>query len=67
MVDTIQYPGVETLMRDNNGSHTGSNPVLTTKIKVMKSKIKHSGFQHGIGIGICIGILISIMIVLIVY
>ena len=46
---------------------TGSNPVLTTKIKVMKAKIKYDGFSHGMGMGICIGILVSIIIVSIVY
>ena len=43
------------------------NPVLTTKNKVMKNKIKYDGLNHGIGIGLCLGILISIIIVMIVY
>ena len=44
-------------MKDSN-SYTGSNPVLTTKIKIMKNEKWWNGFIVGFFIGGIIGIIV---------
>jgi hypothetical protein len=48
--------------RTNVSNKTGSNPVLTTKLKVMKNKKWFEGFVVGFLIGDIIGIIVLTLV-----